>query len=108
MRLSIFRPIIFGLLFWAALFFAPFFILKVILFFFIIGGLIRLFFWGRHRRWGGGSYYVAYADKMRSMSEEEYKTYKEKMGNCDNHYCCYPEHGRRGEEDKKDTNSKTI
>lgn len=89
MNRSIIKAIIFGSLFGAAVFFAPFLILKFILFFFLIGGLIRLFFWGRGRRWGGGSYYVAYANKMRSMSEEEYAAYKEKISKY-NHHCCEP------------------
>ncbi len=107
MRRSIFRPIIFGLLFGAAVFFAPFMILHLLFWIFLIGGIIRLAFWGRWRRWGGGSYYVAYADKMRSMSEEEYKAYKEKMGKYEDH-CC----GHRGwhhcDEKKEDTNTKTT
>ena len=75
MKRSILKPIAFGLLFGAAAFFAPFMILKVMFFFFIIGGIMRMIFWGRYRG-GGHQYYMAYADKIRGMSEDEYSEFK--------------------------------
>ncbi len=60
-----------GVLLGTALFFAPFFVIKIFVFFMIAG----LFFWlfkgkgYRHGRW-------ATSDHIRSMSDEEYEQYK--------------------------------
>lgn len=90
MRYSIFRPIIFGIMIGAALFFTPFFALKVLLFVLIIGAIFRMFSWRRYH-WRG-QYYTVYADRIRSMSEEEYKAFKEKMNRWND--CCQPYHYR--------------
>jgi hypothetical protein len=85
MTRSILKPIIAGILLGTAAFFMPFFILKAILFIFIIGTIFRAIMWRRHY-WGKWQY-IAYTDKIRNMSEEEYKEFKDKMNNW-NHNCC--------------------
>jgi hypothetical protein len=90
MNRSILKPIIFGVLFGAAAFFAPFFLLKAVLFIMIIGLICRMFWWRR----GGWNHYrqyhMAYADNIRNMTPEQYAEFKAKGGN-DNCYsgaCC--------------------
>ncbi|MBA2762502.1 MAG: hypothetical protein H0U39_11190 [Segetibacter sp.] len=82
MKRSIFKPILAGILIGAALFFIPFFLLRVLIVFLIIGGLFRLFggrgFRGRYNR----GFHPAFADKIRNMSDEEYNQYKQNMGSC--------------------------
>ena len=84
MNRSIFKPILFGVLFGTALFFAPFFLLKIIFFIVLISFLFRIFFWRR----GGWNHYrhynLAFADKLRGMSEEQYAEFKNNF----NHTCC--------------------
>lgn len=86
MNQSIFRPIVFGILFGAFAFFMPFFLFHVF-FFFLIAGLFFGFF-GRRRFYGrgGGMGGWAFADKIRNMSDEEYATFKEKVRS---HRGCY-------------------
>lgn len=77
MNKSILKPIVFGVLFGTAAFFVPFFLVNMIFFFMIIGLFFRLFWWG------GGKHHMqhhfAYADKIRSMSEEDYAALKNKL-----------------------------
>ncbi|HYG50307.1 MAG TPA: hypothetical protein VD905_05360 [Flavobacteriales bacterium] len=88
MNRSILKPIAFGVLFGAAAFFAPFFLIKLIFFFLLMGVIFRLFWWGGrgHRL----HYRMAYADKIRGMSDEEYAAFKNKAGHdhCCGHYGC--------------------
>ncbi len=70
------KTILVGAAIGTALFFMPFFVLKVLIFVLIIGMLFRLF--GR-RRWGGPAGW-AYADKIRQMSDEDYTQFKERFG----------------------------
>lgn len=86
MKRSIFGPIIFGIIFGAAAFFAPFFFLKAIFFFMIIGFIMRMFWWRRHAWHYGYQYQTIFADKIRSMSEEEYAEFKNKFNACNHHY----------------------
>ena len=70
------QPILAGILIGAALFFIPFFVLRVVVIFLIIGGLFRLF---GGRRFGRGyrhGFHPAFADNIRNMSDEEYKAFK--------------------------------
>ncbi len=76
MNYHLLRTILFGAVLGAALFWAPFFILKVLLFFMILGFFFRGF---RGRRYYGPSGW-AYADKIRNMSDEEYASFKENVG----------------------------
>jgi hypothetical protein len=85
MNRSILKPIIFGVLFGAAAFFAPFFLVKAILFILIIG-LISRMFWGRRGSWNHyRHYHLAYADSIRNMTPEQYAEFKAKG----NGYDCY-------------------
>ncbi len=76
MNVQILKPILGGLIIGAALFFAPFFVLKVLAVLLLIGLLFR-FFGRRHYRGPGG---WAYADKIRTMSDEEYLEFKSRWG----------------------------
>jgi hypothetical protein len=87
MKRSVFKPIIAGILIGAAIYFAPFFALKTIFFILIIGAIFRMFSWRRYH-WRS-HYYVAYTDKIRSMSEEEYNQFKSRMNHWNHDYCCY-------------------
>ena len=79
MNAQIIKPILGGLLIGTALFFMPFFLLKVAVVLLFIGLLFRLFGWRRYR----GPYGWAFADKIRTMSDEEYKHFKSKWrGRC--------------------------
>lgn len=84
--MKILKPILFGVILGAALFYIPFFLLRIAVIFLIVGGLFRLF---RGRRgWKGGphgpggfrsGYRLAFADKVRAMSDEEYVQFKQKV-----------------------------
>ncbi|MCE3227242.1 MAG: hypothetical protein K0S32_1793 [Bacteroidetes bacterium] len=94
MKRSIFGPIIFGILFGAAAFFAPFFLLKAVFFLMIVGFIFRMFWW-RRRAWHYGYHYqLAYAEKVRNMSEEEFSQFKNKFRDCNGYYNrgCYGDH----------------
>ncbi len=65
-----------GVVLGAALFFLPFFVLKVLVIFVLFGLVFRLF--GRHRGHYGGAYRMAFADKIREMDDEEYAAFKER------------------------------
>jgi hypothetical protein len=99
MKRSIFKPIVFGVLFGAAAFFMPFFLLKVIFFFMLLSFIFRMFWWGGrgHRM----NYYMAYTDKIRNMSDEEYTAFKNKAGS----HHCYHHYGHCSDE-KTTTESK--
>jgi len=79
MNNQLIKTILFGALLGAALFAAPFFILKVLLFFLVIGFFFRIFR-GRgyyHRRGGGWGYRGwAFADKIRQMDDKEFEEFK--------------------------------
>jgi hypothetical protein len=85
MNRGIIKAVMGGLFIGAAVFFAPFLLLKTMLFFFIIGGIIRMLFWRRMYHWGRPHMYMAMADKVRHMSEEEYTEMKNKMNNWQGH-----------------------
>lgn len=75
MTTSVLKTIAIGVLLGALAFFAPFIIIS----FLIIGLIMRLSF--RHRFAHGhyGNYKLAFADKIRSMSEDEYAGFKTKL-----------------------------
>lgn len=80
MKNSIFRSILIGLLVGLLAFFAiRFFIILL-----IIGAIFKLAGMGKgkHKKWH--SYRMAHADNIRSMSEEEYESFKTNEGqhNC--------------------------
>ncbi|MPR35296.1 hypothetical protein [Salmonirosea aquatica] len=79
--MKILKPIVFGILWGIALFYLPFFVLRVAIVFLIIASLFRLFR-GRewHRRGNYGYIHerrLAFADKIRAMSDEEYFQFKQ-------------------------------
>lgn len=73
------KPVVVGILLGTGLFFMPFFIFRVVLFFLLFGLVVRLFV-GKRRRFGGrfAERRFAFADRLRSMSEEEYAEFKRK------------------------------
>lgn len=78
MNRSILRPIVAGVILGAALFFMPFFVLRVAVVVLIVSSLFRLFGAGRYRRgFGGPGRFSGFADKIRNMSDEEYTRFKE-------------------------------
>ena len=100
MNRQVLKTIVFGALVGAALFAAPFFVLKVLVVFLIIGFLFRIFAGRRyHRRGWRGPWGWAYADKIRTMSDQEYEEFKEKF---QYGYGCGPhESGRKDENENE-------
>lgn len=78
MNKSVLKTIIAGALAGAALFFMPFFLFRVFAFFLVAGTMFRFFIARSLRRGFGMGMRPAYADKIRSMSDEEYNHFKEK------------------------------
>ena len=80
MNRNIVKPVVAGILIGAALFFIPFFVLRVAAFILIAGLIFRLFT-GRRRFSGNfGNQRFAFADRIRNMSEEEYQSFKANPG----------------------------
>lgn len=81
--MKIIRAIAIGAVTGAALFFLPFFILRGLLFILFIGFIIRLIAFGvwRRRGWYGRGFNPMFADKIRSMSDEEYSQFKQDFSN---------------------------
>jgi len=73
------KLIVGGILFGAFLFFLPFLLFKVF-FFFLILGTISWFFRGRRKNYA--QYRWAMADRIRSMSDEEYQQFREARSHC--------------------------
>ncbi len=74
---QVLKTILFGAVLGAVLFWIPFFAVKVLLFFMIFGLFFRFF---KGKRYYGPSGW-AYADKIRSMSDEEYENFKTNFRN---------------------------
>ena len=77
MNYHLIKPVIGGLILGAILFFFPFFAVKVLGFFLIIATI----FWvmrGRRAHWRKFAW--VHPDKIRSMSDEEYESYKANFG----------------------------
>jgi hypothetical protein len=90
MAKQIFKSILIGILVGLAFFMLPFFLVKFLIFFLIIAAICRLW-WGGGRRWRNWQgYHYAYADKIRNMSDDEYKEFKEKMNtsSCNYYHGC--------------------
>lgn len=81
MNLRIIKPVAGGILLGVALFFVPFFVLRVATFLLILGIVLRLYV-GR-RRFGSRfmDRRIAFADHIRNMSEEEYSRFKAGFAN---------------------------
>lgn len=86
MNRQLIKTILGGALLGAALFYIPFFILKVMVIFLLFSMMFRFF--GRHRGYRG-PYGWAYADKIRNMSDDEYANFKERMSQ---RRCGHPYH----------------
>ena len=76
MNRNIVKPIVAGVLLGAALFFIPFFALRVAAFILIAGLIFRLFTGRRRFSRNFGDQRFAFADRIRNMSEEEYQHFK--------------------------------
>lgn len=85
MNLQLIKTIIGGAILGTALFYLPFFVLKVLVIILLIGVISKFF--RRHRGYRG-PYGWAYADKIRSMSDDEYSEFKERLshGKCGHRY----------------------
>ncbi len=83
MATTIFKSILIGILMGTMIFFAPGFIIglaiTMLIFRLMIGGRMR---GGRYKE-----YRLAFADKVRSMSDEEYEQFKSKVHNHRGHCC---------------------
>lgn len=79
MTKQILKTILAGVLAGAAFFLVPFFLLRVIVFALIIGAVFRLLGFGRHRF--AGRMNLAFAEKLRNMSDEEWAAFKQRPGN---------------------------
>ena len=80
MKTSIFRSILIGLLVGLLFFVAT----RLILVLLIIGAIYKLSGKGRWRREQWRAHKLAYADKIRSMNDDDYENFKSNMGK---HYC---------------------
>jgi hypothetical protein len=96
MNNQVLKTIIFGALLGAAIFAAPFFVLKVLAFFLIVGLFFRIFRGRRGRKGWGRAWGWAYADKIRSMNDQEYQDFKANY-----RQRCWPEDSQN--DDKNDT-----
>jgi membrane protein DedA with SNARE-associated domain len=77
MKKSILKTIAAGIILGAGIFYLPFFLLRVLLVFVIISTFFRYFIGRRF----GRRFNPAFTDRIRSMNEEEYKSFKEKFNN---------------------------
>jgi hypothetical protein len=75
MRTSLIKPIVIGVLLGAGFFWIPFIVVRILLLFIIVGFIFRLVMWRRWRK--GNPNRFTFADRIRSMSEEEYASFKQ-------------------------------
>ena len=83
MKNSIFKSILIGLLFGLLVFMAP----KLFFALLIIAAIFKLSGKGKWKREQWKTHRMAYADKIRSMGDEDYENFKENFGkhHCYNH-----------------------
>lgn len=85
-RLSV-KPVLVGLVIGVLLIAIPFFLLKAALFFLLFAALFRFvgrrLYYSRHQRRRQATYglpwHPAFADTIRTMSEEDYGTFRQKL-----------------------------
>ncbi len=81
MNKSILKTIVAGILLGSAAFYMPFFLIRGFLFILIIGAILRLFVRPRFgKRFSGRGFQMVFADKIRTMSDEEYAGFKQGSG----------------------------
>ncbi|MES1214440.1 MAG: hypothetical protein ABUT20_02895 [Bacteroidota bacterium] len=83
MTKQILKVIAAGMLAGVALFLMPFLLIRILVIFLIIRVIFRLVGGGRHWKRGqhGHHFYPAFARRWQHMSEEEKKSFREKMEN---------------------------
>ncbi|MBS1575633.1 MAG: hypothetical protein JST09_10055 [Bacteroidetes bacterium] len=81
MTTQILKTIAAGILAGVALFLVPFIILRVFVVLLIIRLIFRLFGGGRRWKHGGHHFYPAFTRRWQHMSDEEKKTFRDKMQN---------------------------
>lgn len=79
MNRQLIKTILGGVILGTALFFLPFFVLKVLVIFLLFGLVFKFF--GRRKGYRGyrGPSGWAFADKIRGMNDDEYSAFKERM-----------------------------
>lgn len=77
------KLIVGGILLGVAVYFVPFFVMKIFVFF-LIFGMFGWFFRGRRRHYR--NYQWGMADRIRSMSDEEFAEFKEARSHCSNRW----------------------
>jgi len=83
MTTTVLKIIAIGAVIGAVAFFAP-----VVLFTFLLAAmLMRLFFFRRFSHWNFAAHKLAFADKIRSMSDEEYASFKTRITSYNAHHC---------------------
>ncbi len=95
MNKEIVKAVFGGLILGTAAFFVPFFLIKTVIIFFIIGAIFRWMFWRKFRYMGGMQPMMLMADKVRTMSDEEYQEFRNKMNDhamnsCHGYRCEHP------------------
>ena len=92
MKRSIIKTVLFGSFLGAALFFAPFLLLKGILIIILVSFIFKIFWWSGFSSRRVMQYRMANSDQIRNMSEEEYSEFKSKYDNKCGQYryksCC--------------------
>jgi UPF0716 family protein affecting phage T7 exclusion len=99
MNYQVVKQILGGLILGAILFFFPFFAVKVVGFLLIIATIFWLFR-GRRSHWR--QYAMLHPDKIRSMSDEEYESFKSYFGRSH----CYNYHEGRDKTNEKANHEK--
>lgn len=94
MAKTIFKSIFFGLLIGTGFFFIPKMMLGLIICSMIFGMFARRRMYMNNRF---HIYQYAYADKIRNMSEEEYKNYQSKMNDFHMHGCHHSNYSTKQE-----------
>ncbi|HPI55017.1 MAG TPA: hypothetical protein PLU10_10015 [Chitinophagaceae bacterium] len=84
MKTSLLKSILVGASIGAVLFLLPHFIIGCLIFF----AVMKLFFFRRSARRFGAYGFMGMADRIRSMSPEEYESFKHQRGAW-NHSCCH-------------------
>jgi hypothetical protein len=94
-----------GLIFGSLVFFMPFFLLKIFIFFMVISFFMKMMWWRTMKH--GGGFHIRYAEKVRSMSDEEFVRFRSKRsGHCGD-YDHYTEVKEENNQANNQTNNQT-